>query len=120
MATLNLKRPSGSWGVMSQSLWNEISGTINADWDNDTIPPPYTIYTTYTSGSEFDGHDSVLQLSQSILDAWHATLTLAGYGNPTSSIGLEYKHISESRESNSEDRLIYKHRELPDGHTSYN
>ena len=94
MATLNLKRPSGSWGEMPQSVWNEISGAINEDWSDDSTPPQYTAFFTYGK----PGQTGVLQLSQSILDSWHYNLGEIGL-TCTSSLQIEYKAVGETSSS---------------------
>ena len=88
MATLNLQRPSGSWGEMPQAVWNEISGTINQDWSEGTVPD-YTQFFTYGLIVSQSGEKGVLQLSQSVLDSWHYNLGAIGL-TATSSLELEY------------------------------
>ena len=84
MASLNLKRPSGSWGEMPQAVWNEISGAINEDW-SDGDNPEYTKFFSYGVA----GETGLLQLSQSVLDSWHYNLGAIGL-TATSSLELEY------------------------------
>ena len=87
MATLNLKRPSGSWGEMPQAVWNEISGAINEDWSSDSTPPQHTAYFSYG----VPGQTGLLQLSQSVLDSWHYNLGEIGL-TATSALQLEYNY----------------------------
>ena len=84
MASLNLKRPSGSWGEMPQAVWDEISGSINEDWSEGEIPT-HTRFFTYGVA----GETGILQLSQSVLDSWHYNLGAIGL-NATSAEQLEY------------------------------
>jgi hypothetical protein len=84
MASLNLKRPSGSWGEMPQAVWDEISGSINEDWSEGEIPT-HTRFFTYGVA----GETGILQLSQSVIDSWHFNLGAIGL-NATSAEQLEY------------------------------
>ena len=86
MATINLKRPSGSWGEMPQAIWNEISGSINEDWSEGEIPN-HTRFFTYGKA----GETGILQLSQSVLDSWHYNLGSIGL-TATSAEQLEYRY----------------------------
>ena len=86
MASLNLKRPSGSWGEMPQAVWDEISGSINEDWSEGEIPD-HTRFFTYGA----PGVTGILQLSQSVLDSWHYELGAIGL-TATSAAQLEYKY----------------------------
>ena len=113
MASLNLKRPSGSWGEMPQEVWNEISGTINQDWSEGTVPD-HTQFFTYGVA----GETGILQLSQSVLDSWHYNLGAIGL-TATSSLELEYGWCepNEPYTANSESGCFPT---LPDDVTSYN
>jgi hypothetical protein len=84
MATLDIKRPSGSWGEMPQAVWNEISGAINEDW-SDGDGPEHTKFFSYGVA----GETGLLQLSQSVVDSWHYWLGSIGL-TATSSAQLEY------------------------------
>ena len=113
MATLNLQRPSGSWGEMPQAVWNEISGAINEDW-SDGDNPEYTKFFSYGVA----GETGLLQLSQSVLDSWHYNLGAIGL-TATSSLELEYGWCepNEPYTANSESGCFPT---LPDDVTSYN
>ena len=113
MATLDLKRPSGSWGEMPQAIWNEISGSINEDWSEGEIPN-HTRFFTYGKA----GETGILQLSQSVLDSWHFNLGAIGL-NATSVDELEYGWCepAEPYNANSESGCFPT---LPDGVTSHN
>jgi len=113
MATLDLKRPSGSWGEMPQAIWNEISGSINEDWSEGEIPN-HTRFFTYGKA----GETGILQLSQSVLDSWHFNLGAIGL-NATSVEELEYGWCEPESpyNANSESGCFPT---LPDGVTSHN
>jgi hypothetical protein len=113
MATLDLKRPSGSWGEMPQAIWNEISGSINEDWSEGEIPN-HTRFFTYGKA----GETGILQLSQSVLDSWHFNLGAIGL-NATSVEELEYGWCepAEPYNANSESGCFPA---LPDSVTSHN
>ncbi len=113
MATLDLKRPSGSWGEMPQAIWNQISGSINEDWSEGEVPN-HTRFFTYGKA----GETGILQLSQSVLDSWHFNLGAMGL-NATSVDELEYGWCEPSAPytANSESGCFPT---LPDGVTSHN
>ena len=113
MATLDLKRPSGSWGEMPQAIWNQISGSINEDWSEGEVPN-HTRFFTYGKA----GETGILQLSQSVLDSWHFNLGAIGL-NATSVDQLEYGWCepAEPYNANSESGCFPT---LPDGVTSHN
>jgi hypothetical protein len=117
MATLNLKRPSGSWGEMPPAVWNEISGTINQDWSEGTIPD-YTKFFTYGLAVSQSGETGVLQLSQSVIDSWHYNLGAIGL-TATSAVELEYDYCEpfEPYTANSASGCFPT---LPDDVTSHN
>ena len=111
MATINLKRPSGSWGEMPQAVWDEISGSINEDWSAGTIPT-HTKFFTYGVG----GETGILQLSQSVLDSWHYNLGEIGLV-ATSAEQLEYRYCHTVGTANSASGCFPT---LPDSETSHN
>ena len=113
MASLNLKRPSGSWGEMPQAVWDEISGSINEDWSEGEIPN-HTRFFTYGKA----GETGILQLSQSVLDSWHFNLGAIGL-NATSAEQLEYG-FCEPDAPYTANSASGGFPTLPDGVTSHN
>lgn len=111
MATLDIKRPSGSWGEMPQAVWNEISGAINEDW-SDGDNPEYVKYFTYG----VDGETGICQLSQSVVDSWHFNLGEIGLV-ATSAEQLEYGYCHTVGTANSASGCFPI---LPDSETSHN
>jgi hypothetical protein len=111
MASLNLKRPSGSWGEMPQAVWNQISGSINEDW-SEGERPNHTKFFTYGA----PGVTGILQLSQSVLDSWHYNLGAIGL-TAASSLELEYVYCAGDGSANSASGCFPT---LPDDVTSHN